>query len=186
MTAPLSRVVFSTRHKDDWETPPDLFAQLDAEFMFTADAAATAANAKCPRYFGPDSPWVTDALAVSWNIRRYFLNPPYSQTRAFMRKAVEAAAGGSLVVCLVAARTCTRWWHESVYDRAHWQYRPGVDVRFLKGRLRFVGATNSAPFPSAVVIVRPPWQRGAALRGEGTVHEQSSGPPGSPRPGAPA
>ena len=151
----LSSVVFS-RQRDDWETPPDLFAQLDAEFRFTCDAAATATNTKCPRYFGPDSPWVTDALAVSWNIRRYFLNPPYSRTRAFMRKAVEAAAGGSLVVCLVAARTDTRCWHESVYDCTCWQYRPGVEVRFLKGRLRFVGGKSGAPFPSAVIIFRPP------------------------------
>lgn len=150
----LSSVVFS-HTRDDWATPPDLFAQLDAEFQFTCDAAATAANAKCPRYFGPESRWVTDALAVPWHIRRYFLNPPYSQTRAFIAKAADAATAGSLVVALVAARTCTRWWHESVYDCTRWQYRPGVDVRFLKGRLRFVGATNSAPFPSAIIIFRP-------------------------------
>jgi hypothetical protein len=38
-----------------------------------------------------------------------------------------------------------------------------VDVRFLKGRLRFVGATNSAPFPSAIVILRPPSATGSYL-----------------------
>jgi len=150
----LSPVVFS-RQRDDWETPADLFAALDAEFAFLTDAAATAATAKCRRYFGPDSPWVADALSVAWHPGRYFLNPPYSQTAAFIAKAAEAAASGSLVVCLVAARTDTRWWHAHVYDQTRWTWRPGVSVRLRKGRVRFVGATNSAPFPSAVIIFAP-------------------------------
>ena len=32
----------------------------------------------------------------------------------------------------------------------------GAEVRFVRGRLRFVGAEHPAPFPSAVVIFRPP------------------------------
>ena len=156
---------------------PNLFAQLDAEFLFTCDAAATATNAKCHRYFGPDSPWVTDALAEPWNLRHYFLNPPYSQTRAFIAKAAAEAARGSLVVCLVAAGTDTRWWHDHVYDCTRWQSRPGVEVRFLRGRLRFVGAANSAPFPSAIVIFGPD---GRGLRAGTAVTTRSREPGGWP------
>jgi hypothetical protein len=48
-------------------------------------------------------------------------------------------------VCLVPARTDTRWWHD---------YAMRGEVRLLPGRLRFGDARNSAPFPSAVVVFR--------------------------------
>lgn len=35
----------------DWETPPEVFAPLHAEFDFTLDPCATPATAKCARYF---------------------------------------------------------------------------------------------------------------------------------------
>jgi len=48
------------------------------------------------------------------------------------------------VVCLLPARTDTRWWQDNV---------PGASfVVFIRGRLRFGNATNSAPFPSALVV----------------------------------
>jgi hypothetical protein len=32
--------------------------------------------------------------------------------------------------------------------------RPDDEIRFLKGRLKFGDETNSAPFPSAVIVMR--------------------------------
>ena len=52
------------------------------------------------------------------------------------------------VICLLPARTDTAWWHDTVIAG-------GAEVRFVRGRLRFVGAEHPAPFPSAVVIFRP-------------------------------
>ena len=80
------------------------------------------------------------------------MNPPYGgrTLEAWMRKAYESSLEGALVVCLVPVRTDTRWWHTYVE-----QYVQQEDIRFLKGRLTFGGATNPAPFPSAVVIFRP-------------------------------
>ena len=63
-----------------------------------------------------------------------------------MRKANEAAKKGAIVVCLVPARTDTKWWHEYVIQH---------EVRFVRGRLKFGDAKNSAPFPSAVVVIKP-------------------------------
>ena len=60
-----------------------------------------------------------------------------------MRKAYEESLNGALVVCLLPARTDTRWW---------WDYARRGQVWFLRGRLKFGKAKNSAPFPSAVVI----------------------------------
>lgn len=47
---------------------------------------------------------------------------------------------------LIPARTDTKWFHDYVYKKDR------VEVRFIKGRLKFEGAKNSAPFPSMVVI----------------------------------
>ena len=46
---------------------------------------------------------------------------------------------------LIPARTDTRWFHEIVLPHA-------AEIRFVKGRLKFGGAANSAPFPSIIVV----------------------------------
>ena len=133
----------------DWETPPDLFAVLDAEFHFTLDVAANPANAKCAVWFGPGSPvGVEDALTAEWS-GVVWINPPYGrEIGRFVAKAhSEARAGHCTVVALIPARTDTEWWHEHVM-------RAG-EIRFLRGRLQFVGAQHPAPFPSCIVIWRP-------------------------------
>jgi len=60
-----------------------------------------------------------------------------------MRKAYESHLAGATVVCLVPARTDTRWWHD---------YAMKGRIEFIRGRLKFGNAKNSAPFPSALVI----------------------------------
>jgi site-specific DNA-methyltransferase (adenine-specific) len=126
----------------EWETPAPLFEGLDAEFGFTLDVCATADNAKCGRYYTR----ADDGLAQCWDGETCWMNPPYgAELPRWMAKAHDTALGGSIVVCLVPARTDTRWWHEHVEGIA--------EVRALRGRVRFNGA-GSAPFPSAVVIFR--------------------------------
>jgi len=152
-----SALMFS-KASDEWSTPKDFFDALDAEFDFDWDAAATKDNAKCSRYFGPDHEcaFYRDALTVKrWPLYTYWLNPPYSKCRAFIAKAAEQASLGAIVVCLVPSRTDTRWWHEHVWDREKHRPRPGVEVRFVKGRLTFGGAPAGAPFPSVVIVFRP-------------------------------
>ena len=56
----------------EWETPADLFAQLDAEFHFTLDVAASVTNAKCARYYTR----AQDALQQPWE-GICWCNPPY-------------------------------------------------------------------------------------------------------------
>lgn len=64
------------------------------------------------------------------------------------KKAKAATGGASIVVALLPARTDTRWFHDWIYNK------PNVEVRFIRGRLKFGGHKNSAPFPSMVVIFR--------------------------------
>jgi DNA N-6-adenine-methyltransferase (Dam) len=59
----------------------------------------------------------------------------------------DSAEGGATVVCLLPARTDSAWWHECVL--------PHAEIRYIRGRLKFNGSGNSAPFPSAIVIFRP-------------------------------
>lgn len=128
----------------EWGTPQALFDELDAEFGFTLDAAASLHNHKCDNYFTVED----DALSRDWD-GVVWLNPPYGRVlRFWIRKAFEESLRGSTVVCLIPARTDTAWWHD---------YVMGAEVRFLRGRVKFVrddGFSGSAPFGSAVVVFR--------------------------------
>ena len=137
---------------DTWSTPRDFFEKLHAEFNFTLDAAALRSSAVVPNYLGPDHEygWRHDALTVEWDGASgggpVWLNPPYGrEIGKFMKKANEEAKKGITVVCLVPSRTDTKWWWDSVIMH---------EVRFVKGRLKFGGQKNSAPFPSAVVVMK--------------------------------
>jgi site-specific DNA-methyltransferase (adenine-specific) len=147
----MDRIVFSS-NKNDWETPDHLFQELNIEFGFTLDAAANRYNHKCDDYFTPDN----DALSKDWN-GRVWLNPPYGRynTGIWMKKAwEEAQTNAEIVVCLVPSRTDTKWFHDYVWDVKKNTWKDGVEGRFIKGRLKFKGAKDSAPFPSLVVIFK--------------------------------
>ncbi len=92
---------------------------------------------------------LADGLAHDWSklFRREdglcFCNPPYDDDAAsFMERCATLGALGYEVIGLPAARTDTRWWHQHV--------KTANAICFWRGRLRFVGANNSAPFPSAL------------------------------------
>lgn len=127
---------------DDWATPQDVFDKLHAEFQFTVDAASSDENAKLPRHWTKQ----TDGLLQSWAGESVFCNPPYGRgIGEWCRKAAECKA--DVAVLLIPARTDTKWWHEWVM--------PQAEIRFIRGRLKFGGHTNSAPFPSAIAVYRP-------------------------------
>lgn len=149
----VSRALFSSA-SDEWETPPDLFAKLHAEFAFEIDLAASTHNRKLDHWWAKDD----DALAQCWHdgFSRGFCNPPYSRglQAQFIAKAAAERAQGFTTVLLLPSRTDTRAFHTHLYDAARWKPRKGVELRFLPGRLRFVGAAHGAPFPSMVAILR--------------------------------
>ena len=137
----VDKVHFSS-DSNEWETPQDLFDKLNDEFRFTLDPCASKNNAKCKKYYTKED----NGLIQSWRDEIVFMNPPYGRE---IPKWVEKAYNESIhedciVVCLIPSRTDTKYWHEFIF--------PHAEVRFLKGRLKFSGHKNSAPFPSAVVI----------------------------------
>lgn len=141
--------------REEWGTPPSVFDPLNAEFHFTFDAAALPHNAKCAAYLTPE----TDGLRpeIPWGVAggAVWLNPPYGHKNLlrWMRRAYEESSwGGRTVVCLVPAHTGQRWWHECVVGKA--------EVRWIRGKVRFLRPDgtqgDAAPFPSCIVIYRPP------------------------------
>lgn len=137
--------LYRSTKRHDWETPRHVFDALHSEFGFSVDVAASADNALCSRFYTEQE----DGLAQSWGGEVCWMNPPYgTQIKHWVAKARRESERGATVVGLIPARTDTRWWHEHIEGRA--------EVRFIKGRLRFSGATINAPFPSAVIVWRVP------------------------------
>lgn len=138
-----TEVMFSSK-TDLWETPQDLFDRLDAEFGFDLDAFALPQNAKCAAYYTPEQ----DALSQPWD-GVVWCNPPYGRNIGkWVRKAHEEnRRNNNYIVMLLPARTDTKWFHDYILSKA--------EIRFIRGRLKFGGAKNSAPFPSMVVVFRP-------------------------------
>lgn len=125
----------------EWSTPPELFAQINSVFNFETDVCANAGNAKCSRFFDV----ATDGLSQNWS-GTCWMNPPYGRVIAkWMSKAYrESRKRGVTIVCLVPARTDTEWFQS---------YAMRGKVHFIRGRIKFGGHKNSAPFPSAVVML---------------------------------
>ena len=124
---------------DLWSTPQNLFDKLNRIHGFMLDVCADDTNHKCSRYYTKEQngllmPW----FGVCW------MNPPYGrEIGAWVKKAYESSLEGSKVVCLLPSRTDTKWWHD---------YCMKGNIEFIRGRLKFGDAKNSAPFPSAIVI----------------------------------
>ena len=136
------RVMFSSA-KEEWGTPQNLFDNLNKEFNFTLDVCALEENHKCDNYFTPE----TDGLSQQW-IGSCWQNPPYGKTISqWIEKAYLESLHGTRTVCLIPARTDTKYFHEYCMKAS--------EIRFVKGRLKFGDATNSAPFPSIIVVFEP-------------------------------
>lgn len=138
-------VMFSSR-TDMWETPQDFFDELNSEFHFTLDVCAVPENAKCEKFYTPDD----DGLSQPWDGVVY-CNPPYGRDigKWILTASIASGARGATVVMLLPARTDTRWFHDYIYQKER------VEIRFLRGRLKFGNSKNSAPFPSMLAIFRP-------------------------------
>lgn len=151
------KVHFSSA-KQDWATPQAFFDEMNALYgPFDLDVCANAENAKTSYHLGYGTYYskdtFVDGLGVDWHqlAAKCWMNPPYGrEISKWVKKAYEESQKGCLVVCLLPARVDTRWFHDFIYNRE------GVSTEFLKGRLKFGDAKNSAPFPSMIVAFHPP------------------------------
>jgi phage N-6-adenine-methyltransferase len=160
--------------KSDWETPRDFFDAMNAKYgPFDLDVCANKINAKCQNYYSLEENH--DGLKFMWHGKNW-MNPPYGNAehpckknckkkrcvkrgshtlgyipgiKDWVRKALLESQKGCMTVALLPARTDTKWFHKFIYGQKN------VEIIFLEGRLKFVGAKDAAPFPSMVVIFRP-------------------------------
>lgn len=166
-----NNLMFSSAN-EQWDTSPKLVKELATVFDWTLDVCASGPNV-CEHYFDVDAdglsrPWPT--FGVCW------MNPPYGrEVGDWMEKARKEAMRGVCVVCLVASRTDTRWWHDTIPfaafhvqikgrltfgSDAYWQYLwdtpmiPDGNGKLKKNPLYGKhGRKNSAPFPSAFIVL---------------------------------
>jgi len=127
----MNRVLFKSACVE-WRTPEGVFRELNDEFAFNYDP--------CP-LGGSDDGLAT--LFSQWSGKRVFCNPPYGDIWKWLQRAREA----ELAVFLIPARTDTRWFHDLILPFAS-------EIRFIRGRLKFGGATSDAPFPSMIIVFR--------------------------------
>ena len=135
-------VMFSSA-TDLWATPKDFFDELNMEFGFTLDPCCNNENRKCDKFYTKED----DGLLQDWGGEIVFCNPPYGRAmKDWVKKCYEESTKpNTTVVMLIPARTDTSYFHEFIYNKAR-------DIRFVKGRLKFGDAVNSAPFPSMLVV----------------------------------
>jgi site-specific DNA-methyltransferase (adenine-specific) len=132
---------------EGWTTPTDLLERLYplVNGRFDLDPCSPvrdgrAAPVRAKNYYTLEQ----DGLELPWTGSVY-MNPPFKSAASWVAKAKAEAQSGrvSTLIGLLPARVDTTWWHDHVAQVA--------DIWFLKGRLKFGGADNSAPFPCAVV-----------------------------------
>ena len=125
---------------DNWQTPPELYDELNNEFGFDFDP--------CPLFAE------FDGLNIKWG-KRNFVNPPYSRKLkdAFVIKAIEESKRGKLCVCLLPVSTSTILFHEHIQPNAS-------EIRFSKGRVRFIGVntfgekvSNKAGMHDSMIVI---------------------------------
>lgn len=128
-----------TSNTDLWATPQSFFDKYNNLYNFNLDVCALPNNAKCEKYFTPE----INGLSQEW-IGVCWMNPPYGrEIGKWVKKAYESSLQGAIVVCLLPARTDTRWFHD---------YCIKGKIEFIKGRLKFGDSKNSAPFPNMIVV----------------------------------
>lgn len=127
------------------------FRRIRLEFNFDLDPCSTDENAKCKMHYTKKE----NGLTKDWSGHNVFCNPPYGRELKYWIKKARVThlknirmKKDNVVVMLIPARTDTKWFHDYIYNKDN------VEIRFIKGRLKFGGCKNPAPFPSMVVIFR--------------------------------
>ena len=146
---------------DLWATPPEVFNALDKEFCFGFDVCAEYETAKCPDYWTIED----DALSKDWaedaksripgagliEMGALWANPPYSNIRPFVEKAIEAQLKGRMTVMLVMCDPSVKWFSHAQ------QY--ASETRFITdGRLAFLknGVPQKGNNKGSVIFVFDP------------------------------
>jgi len=135
MSPPLSTYGSSDCKSDGVVLTPDWFLdEIRDEFGGFFDP--------CPH---PRAEW--DALEIDWHRDKHnYVNPPYQRgyIGKFVAKAAEEAKKGCSISLLIPAYIDTAYFHDHIY------MKPNVEIRFLKGRVKFVDSKTGETFRHAL------------------------------------
>jgi len=136
-------------NEEKWQTPQNLFDELNEEFNFTLDPCCQVDSAKCSKYYTPKE----NGLIQNWEGETVFVNPPYGrELKKWVKKcSEEGKKKNTTVVMLIPSRTDTSYFHDYIYNKS--------EIRFLRGRIKFINPitklkADAAPFGSIVVIFK--------------------------------
>ncbi len=132
---------------DNWTTPPLLFKYLNEKCKFNIDAAASAKNTKCKKFFSKKDSFLKFAPYDARKHWRIFCNPPYSLDRDFAERCYEMyCESGTQSVLLLPTRSDRIW-----YNR----FRNAQDVREIPftGRIHFGNAKGGAFMYSVLFVI---------------------------------
>ena len=148
-----------------WETPQWLFDELDGEFGFTLDAAATPENAKCERFFTESE----DGLSQSWAGHTVWCNPPWRAKliERWVQKAYEESRNGATVVMLIPHWGGYEWFQEFCVA--------GGQLRYSMNKLYFKGANGATASRDGVIVVFGPRVQSRTIGPEVRKPKKSSG-----------
>lgn len=141
---------------DEWETPDHLFRFLDRHYHFTVDVAANSKTRKVRKFYDI----ARDGLKQDWAGEVVFMNPPYSESGKWTKKAQEAAQHGAIVVALLPNRSATAWYREHLAPSALIVLLHGKVPFFHRGVGRGEITMSGAPFASILAI----WPASAGKR----------------------
>ena len=133
-----------SKSSDERETPNELFDELNKEFLFEIDLAASDNLHKLPMYYTKEN----SAFKHTWTGAN-FCNPPYSDISPWLRYGSNQKA---LTVYILPCDTSTKWFHQYLWDRFKHKPRTNVQLRFPKGRYKFSN-TNSPKFATIIAII---------------------------------
>jgi hypothetical protein len=124
--------ILAVKESDHCRTPPWLYKALDYEFGFDLDP--------CPLSLQPTG----DGLAMNWDGKRVFCNPPYSDIQPWVEKALASRA---LTVFLVPARFDAKWCRALRDAKA--------EFRFFSRAFNFEGhdGTERHPVGGAMLVI---------------------------------
>lgn len=149
---------------DDWYTPVRLFAPLHDELCFTMDAAGSP-DAPVSRAIGRWWSIDSDGLKQQYLAERVWCNPPYSDIRPWVERALISIVSGEaeLWALLLPSWTDRAWWHDFIEPNRFGRTPVDVELRFIRGRVKFgypgnpeaKGKAQGGFDPSVIVIFRP-------------------------------
>lgn len=125
-------------------TPRSFIQAVEREFgALVFDLASDGKNNIAPMYYTP----AEDSLSQAWSwITGGFawLNPPYDDIGKWAKKAYTESLLGTKILMLVPASVGSNWYRDFVYGKA--------EVRFLNGRLTFVGHKTGYPKDLMLIV----------------------------------